>query len=318
MTQREAVYAMLKGEKPDVIINGWEPFALIIDDVMIHQQGPGPRYVDAWGVTMIQEEGQFGAMPSEAEEDLVCPDITEWKSYVKVPDPDKWELDFSGAFAQIEAAKAQGKILTSFLPMGPFETSHNILGFEEGLIAYLEEPEDMKELVDTIFEFKKKEIKIQIENWKPECFLLHDDFGSKQNLLLPPDTWREFFKEGYRELAKMIHESGAIVMLHSDSNNELIASDLEEIGIDIWQGVLPTVNVQKLQKELKKMVLMGGYDSGIIDRADTTDEELKNEVMRVINDYVPGGRFIPCISYGGPGTFMPDTEERITKVIRSL
>ena len=83
------------------------------------------------------------------------------------------------------------------------------------------------------YESVEMELDNKIEGWHPEGFLLHDDFGSRTTLLMDPDTWREFFKEGYRDLFQIIHDSGAFVMLHSDSNNELIAADLEEIGVDI-------------------------------------------------------------------------------------
>ncbi len=321
MTQKEAVYALLQGKKTDTIINGWEPFQLIFDDVLLHCNPPvqGDRYVDAWGVTMIQEPGQPGAMPSEDPDLLACSDITEWREQVKIPDVSDWELDFTGAHAQKKAAEEAGKIPLSFMPIGPFELSHNILGFEEALVAYLTEPEDMHDLVDTIFAFKKQCMKKQIENWQPAGFLLHDDFGSRDTLLLDPDTWREYFKEGYRDLIQMLHESGAFVILHSDSNNERIAADLEEIGVDIWQGALPTADIAGLQKSLPgKMIFMGGYDSAIIDRADSTKEEIKEEVLRACRDYLPGGRFIPCITYGGPGSIFPGVDDYITEVIHSL
>ena len=321
MTQREAVYAMMRGEKPHVIINGWEPFQLVFDDLVMHCNPPvvNGRYVDCWGVTMLQEEGQPGAMPSEDPALLPCTDITEWRSQVKVPDVMGWELDWTGAFAQKKAAEDAGKIGLSFLPMGVFEISHNILGFEEALVDYLAEPDDMHDLIETIFEYKKQCITRQIEAWQPEGFLLHDDWGSKANLLLDPDTWREYFKEGYRELYRIIHDSGAFVMMHSDSNNALIAADMEEIGVDIWQGALPTVDIAGLQKKLPgRMIFMGGFDSGVIDRADSTKEEIRADVLRACREYLPGGKYIPCITYGGPGSLFPGVDDTITEVIRGL
>lgn len=51
---------------------------------------------------------------------------------------------------------------------------------------------------------------------------------------MPPTTWREYFKEGYRKLIEYAHAHDMFVVIHSDSNNELIAADMEEIGVDIW------------------------------------------------------------------------------------
>ncbi|MCF0134375.1 MAG: uroporphyrinogen decarboxylase (URO-D) [Blautia sp.] len=321
MTQREAVYALLRGEKPGVIVNGWEPFRYVYDELLIRCNPAPPEgkteSVDCWGVTFLQDASQPGGMPSEKV--LACDDITEWKEQLTVPDVDAWDLNWDSAIAQRDAAHADGKIALSFLPCGVFEEAHHILGFEEALVDFLIEPDDMHELVEALFEHKMKCVRRQMEAWKPDAFLLHDDWGSKDNLLLPPDVWRDYFKEGYRRIFQYIHDNGSFVVLHSDSNNALIAADMEEIGVDIWQGALPSADIARLQKELPgNMIFMGGYDSAIIDRAATTPEEIRAEVTRACTEYLPNGKFIPCITYGAPESIFPGVDEQITQVIREL
>ena len=321
MTQKEAVYALMAGKKIDTIINGWEPFRLVFDEIIIGCNPPAKEgettSVDCWGVTFRYEEGQPGGMPSE--EVLACDDITEWKEQLKVPDVDKWDIHWESAWAQRDAAHADDKIAMSFLPCGVFEEAHHILGFEEALVDFLVEPEDMHDLVEALFEHKMKCVKRQMEGWKPDGFLIHDDWGSKDNLLLPPDVWRDYFKEGYRKIFQYIHEHGSFVMLHSDSHNELIAADMEEIGVDIWQGALPSVDIAGLEAKLPgKMLFMGGFDAGVIDRVDTTEEAIRQEVCRACKEYLPGGKYIPCITYGGPGSIYPGVDDKITNVIHEL
>lgn len=320
MTQKEAVYALLKGEKTDVIVNGWEPFRLVFDEIAVKCNPPAPEgteeSVDCWGVTFIERKDQPGGMPSE--EKLACDDITEWKEQLTVPDVDSWDINWGSAFGQVEAARADDKITLSFLPCGVFEEAHHILGFEEALIDFLTEEDDMHELVEALFEHKMKCVRRQMEAWHPDGFLIHDDWGSKDNLLLPPDVWREYFKEGYRKIFDYIHANGSFVMLHSDSNNALIAKDMEEIGVDIWQGALPSSDIAKLQKDCAgNMIFMGGYDAGIIDRADSTEEEIRNEVKRACDEYLPGGKYIPCITYGAPGSIFPHVDAIVTDAIRN-
>lgn len=321
MTQKEAVYALLKGEKPDLIINGWEPFRIVFDAVVIGCNPQPPEgsieSFDCWGVKFINDPSQPGGMPSE--DPLACDDITEWKEQLTVPDVDTWDLDFTGTFAQKAAARADDKIVLSFLPCGVFEEAHHILGFEEALVDFLVEPDDMHELIDALFEHKMKCVKRQMEGWEPDGFLLHDDWGSKDSLLLPPDVWREYFKEGYRKIFKYIHDNGKFVMIHSDSNNELIAADMEEIGVDIWQGALPTVDIAGLQEKLPgNMIFMGGYESGTIDRVDSTPEEIEEEVLRACREYLPGGKYIPSITYGSPTSIHPGVDDKIAEVIARL
>lgn len=321
MTQKEAVLALMRGEKTDVIVNGWEPFQLVFDDLLFHTSParPNTTVVDAWGVTMVWEEGQPGVMPSEDPELLACPDVTEWKTYLTPPDVRGIELDWAGAHGQKAAAHAQGKFAMGFMPCGVFELLHNILGFEDALVDLLVEPEDTKELVDTIFDYKMAYLERQIEGWQPDGVLFHDDWGSKDSLLMPPDTWREYFKEGYRKLVDYAHAHGLFVMVHSDSNNELIAKDMEEIGIDIWQGALPQCDIARLQKELPgNMLFMGGIDMGVVDHKDIAPEIVRAEVIRACDEYLPGGKFIPCLTYGGPGTIYPEADALITSTVEEL
>ena len=66
------------------------------------------------------------------------------------------------------------------------------------------------------------------------------------------------------------------------------------------------------------MLFMGGFDAGVIDRVDTTEEDIRKEVCRACKEYLPGGKYIPCITYGGPGSIYPGIDDKITKVIHEL
>ena len=59
-----------------------------------------------------------------------------------------------------------------------------------------------------------------------------------------------------------MHDHGVLVMHHADSFLEPIVEDMAEIGVDVWQGVLPENDILKLQKQLDgRMTLMGGIDA---------------------------------------------------------
>ena len=46
---------------------------------------------------------------------------------------------------------------------------------------------------------------------------------------------------------------------------------------------------------------MGGIDASIVDRKDSTEEIIRAETRRACETYAPGGHYMPCITYGGPG-----------------
>jgi uroporphyrinogen-III decarboxylase len=137
----------------------------------------------------------------------------------------------------------------------------------------LEEPEAMLELAEVIGEYRFKYAKLLVDYMKPDIILSHDDWGNKTNLFMSPGTWRTIIKPQFVKMYKYIKDNGVLIMHHADSYLEPIVEDMVELGIDIWQGVLPTNNIQKIQKQLGgRMTLMGGIDS-VIDRADTPEDE---------------------------------------------
>lgn len=320
MTAKEQLLAMLHGEKVEGIINEWDPFFQLWDPVagFVTPARPGATVKDAWGVTLSWESDQPGVMPLEGEEYLVCPDITQWRETVIAPDLDGQTFDYTDVLAQKAAAHAQGKLAMGFTPIGIFELLHNLLGFENALMDFLIEPEEMHDLIDYLTEFRMKYFKIIVENIGPDVMLFHDDWGSKHNLFMSPQIWREFIKPAYEKIYGYLHDQGVIIMHHADSHLELIVEDMEELGIDIWQGALPQNDIPAIQKRTKKMIIMGGIDAAVVDRAQVDEAAIRAEVDRACREYLPGGRFIPCLTYGAKGSIFPGVDDIISDEISRL
>lgn len=321
LSVKENFLETLKADgKPDRLVMDYEFVKpVMIDPIMRFTRGnrvKGKTTKDQWGTTYMWPEEQMFAFPSEA--DLVCPDITEWKETVKVPDlvancsdPALWE----DAKKAAKEARAEGKLVLSMMGTGVFEQAHNLMGISDTCMNFLLEPEDMHDLLDAIGEYRFTYTKLLVDNLHPDIIISHDDWGSKNSLFMSPDTWREFIKPHYVKMYNYMKDNGVIIMHHSDSFCEPIVEDMVELGIDIWQGVLNTNDIPKLQEQLQgRMVLMGGIDS-VIDRADSTEEEIRADVRRVCEEYGKGGHFIPSITYGLPGAMFPHVQPIINDEI---
>ncbi|MCI6435100.1 MAG: uroporphyrinogen decarboxylase (URO-D), partial [Clostridiales bacterium] len=170
-------------------------------------------------------------------------------------------------------------------------------------------------LLQAIGEYRFQYTKLLVDNLHPDIIISHDDWGSKGNMFISPADWREFIKPQYVKMFKYMKDHGVLIMHHADCFCETIAEDMVDLGIDIWQGVINTNDIVGLQKRLNgRMTLMGGIDS-IIDRPDSTEEEIRTEVRKVCETYGPGGHFIPSITYGLPGTLYPHVNPIMTDEI---
>lgn len=321
MNARENFLALVNGGTPEALVNEWEPFGSVFDPLMgiTLTAIVGQSVIDPWGVTIYWGEDEPGAMPMVTEENKVCKDITHWRDYVKAPDIQNAVLDWTGANAQAEEIHAQDKLTMSLMATGLFEQMHYLMGFEDALMNLLLEPESAHELLDYLMEYKLTYAKILVENLHPDVVLFHDDWGSKMNLFMSGDTWREFFKPRYEKIYRYFKENGVITIHHADSHCQVIARDIADIGIDIWQGVLPQNDIPQIQKIVgNDLILMGGIDASIVDVADWTEEKIREEVRRACRAYAPGGNYIPCLTYGGEGSIFPGVNDIIMDEIRKI
>ena len=265
----------------------------------------GTNSYDRWGTYISFPEDQPAAIPIVTPENQVIRNIEEWERYVKAPD-----LRANCSLGWETARKNKAEIPEGYLSMtvmgtGIFEQLHMLMTFEDTLMNLLLYPEEMHGLIEVITEFRLEYMKLIVENLHPDVICSHDDWGSEHAMFMHPDTWRAFFKEPFRRLYGYLHSQGVLVMHHADSFCEPIAEDMAEIGIDIWQGVLPTNDIPALTRRLDgRMALMGGIAS-VIDREDSTEEEIRREMRRVLSHYGELPNFIPSYTYGGPGTLFP-------------
>lgn len=313
LTPKQNLLETLKGGHPDRLCNSFTMLKGIPGDPVFKlvrgNRIRGTNSYDQWGTYIMFPEDAPAAVPFVTEENQVIRDVTRWRDYVKVPDlagkcADGWEEAIAA-----KAAIDQEQYLTmTVMGTGIFEQLHMLMTFEDTLVNLLLEPEAMAELIDVICEYRLTYMKLIVEHLHPDLICSHDDWGSKTGLFFSVETWRELFKEPYRRLYDYLHENGVIVMHHGDSYMEPLVEDMAEIGVDIWQGVLPTNDIAAISEKVgDRMLLMGGIDS-VVDRPDATEEEIRAETRRALDAYGHLKGYWPGMTYGGPGSLYPHVE----------
>ena len=325
LTAKENFLETIKPDgKPDRIVKQFEGTKFIPSDpvnvyVRSKRYSGMPPNKDRWGTTMIWPEGDVAAMPLVNDETKVIRDVSKWRSYTQVPNVTancgKAEL-WDSFLKQLEEIDREESLIMVLAAQGIFERLHFLMGFEDTLVNLMTEPEAMHDLCAAIGEHRLEHFKLVVEYAKPDIYLVHDDWGQKTNMFMHPDVWREFIKPNYVKQYQYLHDNGVIIMHHADCYQEQIAGDMVDLHIDVWQGIIPQNDIAAIQKRLNgRMALMGGLDSAIVDRPDSTEEEIRKETRRALEEYTPGGHFIPCITYGGPGTIYPAGDKFINDEI---
>ena len=268
----------------------------IWDILFIH----GEKVIDNWGVEhrYLPEQGDPGIIPIVNEQNQVIKDITKWRDYVKFPEIPK-DLDWESVRQQIAEIDREQYLIMVPTFRGLFERAHCLMAFEECLMNLEIEPEAMSDFFGAYTDWKLEVVKMIIDELNPDIIHSHDDWGSKNQLFMSPNTFRKVLKPHYQRLYDYIKSRGVLIQHHCDSYCTGIEQDMIDLGIDMWQGVLPSNDIPLIQKNTGgKMLLMGGLDQGVIDhpQGEVSEETIRAEVRRAIDEYAPGGAFVPCVA----------------------
>ncbi len=303
MTKKEQFLSVMRNEKPIKWMGyGFDAFPKVmfhcimdpisIWDILFMQ---GEYVVDHWGVAHRYLPGDPGVIPIVNEENQVIKDITKWEDYVTFPEIPS-DLDWSAAKADIAKVDRDNEFVMVPTFRGLFERAHCLMTFEDCLINMYEEPEAMNRFFEKYTDWKLQVVEQLIDNLHPDIIHSHDDWGSKTNMFFAPEKFRELLKPHYARLYSYIKKRGVMIQHHCDCYATPVAKDLVDLGVDMWQGVLPQNDIKLIQRETEgKLLLLGGLDQGLIDQADVTEDVVRGEVRRAIDEYAPGGCFMPCI-----------------------
>ena len=246
-TPRENFLCLMRNDNPKWLGDPWScyvqgtPFRPItIDAITMILGGPTPGQYgvkNAFGITMDWPEGQAGSVPNITDENRVVKDITHWQDYVQLPDISNapWHI----VEEAIKDADRENYLLMAGSFTGMFEFSHYMLGFEDALVSYLEEPEHMYDMLSYYTDWKIKCVEHVIDRMKPDILHSHDDWGNKRSLFLSPKTWRELIKPHYERFYGYVKSRGVLIQHHADCVSHEVAEDMVDLGIDMWQGVIP-------------------------------------------------------------------------------
>lgn len=260
---------------------------------------------DGYGVHQTPTESAGGMFTPTVTESPVITDITKWKEQLVLPDLDNidWEEVSKNDLKKIDR---ENFVMDVYCVKGIFERLHFLMGFENALMAIMEEPEYVNELLEKLAEVKIKAIEIAGKYYKPEIFTYQDDYAYKDGLLISPEIFRTLFKPHLKKIFEAIKENGMIPKFHCCGKMETLIEDFIEIGAKIVDPCQPCNDLVSLLPKYNKVCFIGGLDvQYAIDKPGATEEDIRKETRRCIDVY---GKYNNYIIYGASlSLYKPDS-----------
>ena len=297
MTKKENTLTALQGGNPEKVVCYFDSVQFVpsgmTQETPPQINGRNAPGIDGFGVSHIPTESGGGAYTQDISVPPVIKDITEWKKYYKAPDYTEAEWKEGAALAD-KVLDRQTYVSDFISARGLFERMQLLLGFEETMMSLVEEPEACYDLAGAIADHKLRQLEMVAKYIKPDMFTMMDDFSHHRGLFLSVDTFRSVFKPHLQRIVDACKAYGITYKQHNCGKMEALLDDYLEMGITVIDPVQPMNNIPEMKKKtLGRACLMGGLDiQNVVDRPDYTEESIRQETRRCIEEYAGGGGYI--------------------------
>ena len=296
MDARENLLRAMRHDAPGWVPDGMEGVIRLCPPVV---ERPDRAGVDAFGVEWAYEpDAEGGTFPLPGGH--VITDLACWREQLTLPDVSAF--DWSAVAAQAASIDRTQFLVEGFVEMGLFERSYLLLGMEAALVAYVQEPDRMAELLAAIADYKVALVARFHLVAGLDILWYGDDWGTQQNLFMAPSIWRRTIKPSTQRIYDCAHKRRILVNQHSCGRIEAIFDDMVAMGADLWNPCQPCNDLARLKRQYgDRITFCGGIDSQfVLARPGATPDDVRAEVRRRIDEMAVGGGYIAAPSHSVP------------------
>lgn len=308
MNSAERVMCALRGEQPDRIPH----FEWVIDRKVRHAICPGStteeftvrmgldamltapdysstqvapnRFKNEWGIVVERGEEQHSTVV-----EAVIDTFDDLKVY-QPPDPHashRWD-SLKKLVDRYKGRYAIGVHLNDVLSI-----PRNLMGFEELMMAFAEEPELVRGLAEMSVDINI-ELAAEAARHGADFVFTGDDYSSAEGPFMSPDTFRELLYPGLMRVIEGFHDHGMPVIKHTDGNIMPLMDMIMDSGIDCLDPIdrLGGMDLAYMKETYGKQVALKGNVNCATTLVTGTVEEVVRETLEVIRNGAEGGGFI--------------------------
>lgn len=286
---RENYIRCVKGEQPYWMPAYSTESSIIWPDAMEEHPVPEVDGYDWWGVNWIMVETAGGMITKPGTR--VISDFANWKEEVEWPDLSV--VDFKTDGAKIQKMLDPDRPHIYQCVEGIFERLHEMMPFDETLLAFYEEPELLEEFFQKMADYKIESCGKIFENYgRVDGVLYHDDWGTQRAGFFSNEMFREQLMPATSRFLSYLKSQGKFIELHSCGKNLQYVPEMIEMGIDMWTPQQPINDPDFLYENYGDKMTFAFF-LPIDPKADEGD------VRRIVRDFVdhygPKGRCMPFL-----------------------
>lgn len=194
----------------------------------------------------------------------------------------------------------KGNAVVWFTIEGFFWFPRTLLGIEQHLFAFYEQPELMHRMNQDLAEWQLQAIDAICDVCTPDFMTFAEDMSYNRGPMISRKLFDEFMKPYYERVIPRMKERGIVCIVDSDGDVTVPAQWFEDAGLD---GILPLerhsgVDIAALRQAHPRMRFIGHFDKMTMNRE---EEIVRAEFERLLPTAAGGGFLISCDHQTPPG-----------------
>ena len=266
--------------------------------LMIGGWPEGEVHYDIFGVPYVtSEHAMGGALPQPGK--FILDDICKWRDVIKKPsviDEIDWQYCADKDLPTIDHDTMMFQGGPS-IGNGYFEMLCSFMGFDMGLIACMEEPEEVKDLMNFLCDMNVDITKKFLYYYKPDGWFMADDIAHDRAPFVSLEIFLDIFEPVWRRGTAPVKDAGIHASHHNCGKLDEFVPYIIDMGFDSWNPAEPQNDLVAIANKYPgQLLLCGGFaGNGIVAMPDATEEIIRAYTKQQLDLLAPTGQY----AFGG-------------------
>jgi len=176
-------------------------------------------------------------------------------------------IDGNAVEAARVAREREGAVVVATIP-GAFDTPRELMGDEAACLCYYENPELMRDILDTVADTSRRVLAAVGERVTIDQVSVHEDLAGKSGPMAGPKQVTEFFRPYFRPLWDMMASRGCrVFQMDSDGNINPIIEALLACGLNSLFPMEPAAGMDMVDLRRRfgnRFAVLGGIDKHVL------------------------------------------------------
>ncbi|MFV0528514.1 MAG: uroporphyrinogen decarboxylase family protein [Lachnospiraceae bacterium] len=258
-------------------------------DAMEEHPVPERDGYDWWGVywQMVDVAGGMITKPGTR----TIGEFANWKEELQWPDLSL--VDFEADGRKLQQAFDPDRPHIYECVEGIFERLHELIPFDEALMAFYEEPELLEEFFQKMADYKIESTANIFKYYgRIDGVLYHDDWGTQRSGFFSNEMFAAQLMPATARFLKFIKDSGKFIELHSCGKNIQYIPEMLQMGIDMWTPQQEINDPDYLHRTYGKDMTFAFF---LEIKPEEQEAQIRSRIRDFVDHYGENGRCMPWI-----------------------